>query len=214
MISNDRRCEDSPALPSVARTVQFAACALALAVASLVPVGVALAHGGGTPRLTNAQAGPYGVYAWTEPEPLRQGETHLTIGVTVPADNAAQTGQVEAAITDADVIITYTSLDGVGETIEVKALPQEALGAVYYEADAKIPSPGRWQVAIAVGGTEGSGEVSFMADVAPPRQTNFAALAAGGILLLGAVTGLAWRARGNQTAESRTSRARREVPGQ
>ena len=118
--------------------------------------------------MTNEPAGPYGVYAWTEPEPLRQGETHLTIGVTVQAENVAQSGQGEAAITDAVVNVTYTALDGSGVILAGQARAQDTLGSVYYEADMEIPTQGPWQITIAVDGPEGSGETAFIADVSAP----------------------------------------------
>ena len=43
-----------------------------------------LAHGGGTSQLSNAEAGPYRVFAWTTPEPWRAGEVHVTVAVTLP----------------------------------------------------------------------------------------------------------------------------------
>jgi hypothetical protein len=192
----------------------FAGCvgaALALLAASLIPLTAALAHGGGTPRLTNAPAGPYSVYAWTEPEPLRQGETHLTIGVTLPATDTVQSGQVEVAITDAEVVVIYSRTDGVDRSVVISARPQETLGTVYYEADAAIPSPGQWQVDISVDGPDGGGEVAFITDVAPQRRLNTTLLAGAAALLFGAAGVLALRARRRDTTDSRASRMRREV---
>ena len=68
----------------------------------------AVAHGGGTPRLTNAEAGPYRVYAWSEPDPLLAGDVHLSVVLTVPAesrpaDPTQRSGtQVEEPVTDAE----------------------------------------------------------------------------------------------------------------
>ena len=182
---------------------------------SLLSAESAVAHGGGTPRLTGEQAGPYRVYVWSEPKPLRQGETHLTIAVTVLAEDAGLVGQDELVITDADVSVTYSPPGGAGEQVFVQAEPQESLGTVYYEADTIIPSSGQWQVSIAVAGNEGSGEVMFEADVSPARRVTTAFIAGALILLAAGVALIAIVARRGQsklqnshTARHNTSRSR------
>lgn len=34
-------------------------------------------HGSGTPRLVNIIAGPYRLWVWSLPDPIRVGETHI-----------------------------------------------------------------------------------------------------------------------------------------
>ena len=74
-----------------------------LGLALAAPAGVVWAHGGGVPRLTNVEAGPYWVSVWTQPDPLRVGGAHFTIAVSEPA--AATDGRQEAGppILDAKV---------------------------------------------------------------------------------------------------------------
>ncbi|MEZ4620844.1 MAG: hypothetical protein R2867_35780 [Caldilineaceae bacterium] len=79
-----------------------------------------LAHGGGTPRLTDVAAGPYRVFTWTQPEPLRVGEVHLTIGLTHDAAHAitATDSAMTQPVTDAAVIVRFTPRDGSMAPIE------------------------------------------------------------------------------------------------
>lgn len=151
---------------------------------------VAVAHGGGTPRLTNEPAGPFRVYAWTEPEPFRAGEVHLSLAITVPNEEATNEPgtQAEVPVTDADVRVTYTPL---GETaneaspIVVEATPQTLLGNFYFEADTVLPNDGLWQIEIAVDGPQGNGSAQFQTVALPPRSTNWMlVVGAGGVLLV------------------------------
>lgn len=160
------------------------------AIGLLLWPNVALAHGGGTPRLTNEPAGPFRVYAWTEPEPWRAGEVHLSLAVTVPNEEATnQPGeQVEVPVTDADIRVTYRPLEdaaGAAEPIVVDATPQDLLGSFYFEADTVLPTAGLWQIEIAIDGTQGSGSTQFDLEALPPRTTNWTLVAgAGGVLLV------------------------------
>lgn len=165
---------------------------LALLLGLLWPA-LALAHGGGTPRLTNEPAGPLRVYAWTQPDPWRAGEVHLTLAVTVPDEEASnQPGaQVEAPVTEADVRVTYTPLDvevedgGAVEPFVLEAEPQATLGNFYFEADTMLPAAGLWQIAIDIDSAEGTGSTQFQIEALPPRTINWTLVAsAGGVLLV------------------------------
>jgi hypothetical protein len=162
-----------------------AAVRLALALGLLLWPALAFAHGGGTPRLTNEPAGPFRVYAWTEPEPWRAGEVHLSLAVTVPNENASnQPGaQVEVPVTDADIRVTYRPVEG--EPIVVEATRQTTLGNFYFEADTVLPAPGLWQIEIAIDGQQGTGSTQFQLEALPPRTINWTLVAsAGGVLLI------------------------------
>ena len=150
-----------------------------------LPAQTAQAHGGGTPRLTNQAIGPYRLYAWTEPEPLRVGDAHVTIAVTQPAGADAQPGQIETPVSGASVLVTFTPLDGSGPAIEAPAVTQQALGDVYYETDTVLPSEGDWRISIAVEGPDGGGQGDFAVAVEAARQLNWTLIGIGGILLLG-----------------------------
>lgn len=167
------------------RTVGFSLALLTLL--SLWPAGAKplSAHGGGTPRLTSAPAGPYRVYAWSQPEPWRAGEAHLSIAVTLPAEAGAQAdgAQVETPVTDVDIQVTFTPQAGTAAPIVVQAQPQNLLGNYYFEADTDLPNGGDWQIAIAVQGEAGSGSTEFAIEALPARRLNWGlVLAAGGVL--------------------------------
>lgn len=155
----------------------------------LWPVTV-VAHGGGTPRLTNAEAGPYRVYAWTEPEPWRAGEAHLSLAVTVPNEEATNEpgSQVEIPVTDAGIRVTYVprgEIENTAAPITVDATPQTLLGDFYFEADTVLPTAGLWEIEIAIDGTQGSGSTQFQLEALPARTTNWTLVAiAGGVLLV------------------------------
>ncbi len=185
-----------------------------LALALLLPVAfsaTAQAHGGGTPRLTNQAAGPYRLYAWTEPEPLRVGEAHVTIAVTQPAGADAQPGQIEAPVAGAAVLVTFIPLDGSGPAIETSAVTQQALGDVYYETDTVLPSEGDWRISIAVEGPDGGGQGDFAVPVQAARRLNWTLFGIGGALFLASLGLIAARASRQASDPARPRRSQRAV---
>ena len=174
-----------------------------------LPAQTAQAHGGGTPRLTNQAIGPYRLYAWTEPEPLRVGDAHVTIAVTQPAGADAQPGQIETPVSGASVLVTFTPLDGSGPAIEAPAVTQQALGDVYYETDTVLPSEGDWRISIAVEGPDGGGQGDFAVAVEAARQLNWTLIGIGGILLLGVLGLIAARASKQTPKTTRPRRSQR-----
>jgi hypothetical protein len=162
---------------------------------------LAAAHGGGTPRLTDVVAGPYRLFAWTQPEPLRAGDVHVTIGVTLAgeADAAPAADLLTQPVTDATVTMRFVAVDGQSETIE-RAAVLGGVGAVYYEADASLPTAGPWRFMIEVRGPAGEGRAEFTEEVLAARTVNGTLLAAGGVLfvLLIALIGL-WNRRQQPT---------------
>ncbi|MCB0109510.1 MAG: hypothetical protein KDE53_26490 [Caldilineaceae bacterium] len=144
-----------------------------------------LAHGGGTPRLTDAPAGPYRLYAWTQPEPLRAGEIHVTIGVTAASGDGALTGggDLVQPITDATVTVHFISLAGTTAPI-VNVATLGGVGAVYYEADANLPTAEAWRFLVEVQGPDGGGTVEFIQELLPARTVNWLLLGAGGALFV------------------------------
>lgn len=184
---------NSPLTP-VSRACRLAVFALALSLALTLPPNIARGHGGGTPRITNQEIGPYRLYAWTQPEPIRVGEAHLTIAVTQAADDRAQPAQVETPVTDADVVVTFTPANASGQEIKVRANTASSLGDVYYEADAVLPSAGAWVISIAVEGRDGGGRGGFDVTVEAARRLNWTLVGIGGILLVTALALIAMRA--------------------
>ena len=184
---------------------------LGLALSAAMPGERVLAHGGGTPRLTKQAAGPYRLYAWTEPEPMRVGEAHLTIAVTQAAGANAQPGEVETPVSDAAVVVTFTPLEGSVPPLEVRAGTQSALGDVYYEADTVLPSDGDWRISITVEGREGRGQGDFSVAVEAARRLNWTLMAIGGILLLGATALIAVRSAERNPQPTPPHHARRAI---
>jgi hypothetical protein len=174
-------------------------------LASLLPAA-AWAHGGGTPRLTASPAGPYRVYAWSEPEPWRAGEVHLSLAVTLPGDGT------ETPVTDAQLAVTFTpAADPQGQFV-VQATRQSALNDYYYEADTELPAAGDWQITIAVNGPAGSGSTGFDISAAPPRTLNWTLVIGGAGILMILVTlmGLWARRRPANPAPARPGQRRRD----
>lgn len=142
------------------------------------------AHGGGTPRLTGEVAGPYRIFVWSQPEPLRVGEVHLSIAVVKATDAAQSTGALDEPVTDATVLVQLFPVAQNGVSRSTPAVLQEQLGQSYYEADATLPTTGDWRFTIEVSGALGVGSASFVATVAAARTINWFWLAAAALLLL------------------------------
>ncbi len=85
---------------------------LFLGLLLLTPTFV-LAHGGGTPQLTNAAVGPYLLSAWTNPDPAIVGELHITVALAL-----AESGE---AVTDPTVRVAASPQSGEGDAISVVA---------------------------------------------------------------------------------------------
>jgi hypothetical protein len=173
------------------------ACALVSALACIslsaelqAPVH---AHGGGTPRLTSVPAGPYRIYAWSDPEPWRVGQVHLSLAVTTlnPESNS---NQIEIPVTDVEITVTYTPMkenvvDPSAEPVVVKAVRQEFLSDFYYEADPTLTRAGDWQISVEVQGEAGSGSTEFAMVTLPEQPINWM-LIGGGAGLLVVIVGL------------------------
>ena len=152
----------------------------------LFPYDAVLAHGGGTSRLDNVAAGPYRLYAWTQPEPLRVGEIHVTIGVvmTNESSTSAEDGLLEKPVTEAEVTVTFVAVDGTVEAIETLAT-LGGPGSVYYETDAILPTAGAWRFIIDVNSAAGDGSVEFVEELLAVRRLNVPlALGGGGVFVI------------------------------
>jgi hypothetical protein len=155
---------------------------LVVAVALSSPT-VALAHGGGTPRLIDVPVGPYRLYVWSSPEPLRVGDMHVTIAVVEAAQTSAK---LDEPVVDANVRVLLKPLNEQNEPFARAATNQTTLLQRYYETDFSIPAAGIWQAVIEVSGPAGAGSASFDVEVLPPRRLNWQiALIITGALLIG-----------------------------
>ncbi len=134
-----------------------------------VSVTPAAAHGGGTPQVVDAPAGPYRLFAWTTPDPWRAGEVaHITVAVT----RVDAAGQV-FPVADAQVMIRLTSETQPEQTLTLPAQPVSAVATGFYELDHKFPGDGLWRIEVEARGAEGVGVVAFTMAVEsrlpPPR---------------------------------------------
>lgn len=174
------------------RNWRFAMTLLIGLIANLLAAPLALplaAHGGGTPRLTNEPVGPYRLYAWSEPEPWRVGEVHLSLAVTKLNPDSAS-NQVEIPVTDVQVTVTYRPMqdnvvDPTQSPLVVQAVRQEFLSDFYYEADPTLTRVGDWQIQVDVTGADGSGRTQFAMETLPERSLNWTLIgSAGGVLVV------------------------------
>ncbi len=139
----------------------------------------AQAHGGGTPQVVAAPVGPYALSVWTQPDPPQVGTLHLTAVVFLPGTTR------DVAVLDAQVRARLTSTEGV--SLEVPLTHAQAVNPMYYEADVRLPQPGKWTVTLSVQGPDGAGETAFVLDVRPARPWRWwggALLAVVGLLAL------------------------------
>jgi hypothetical protein len=141
----------------------LAGLALILLAALASVARPAQAHGGGTPQLTNSPAGPYIVSVWTQPDPVRVGEFHITIAVA----EKSETREAGDLVLDAKVRVQVQPLDPSGESLTAFATREKAVNKLFYEADLDLPSPGKWQVLVAAQGPAGAGTATFDIEALP-----------------------------------------------
>lgn len=155
---------------------------LAVGLAALLALPLAAqAHGGGTPRLTDAPAGPYRVYAWSLPEPFRAGEVHIDVALTLAGESESA---LQEPVTDADVELRFTPAAG-GEPIVFQAVPQRFFNGAFYEAPVTLPAEGSWRIAVNVQGPAGSGVTEFDVEALPARTVNWGLVGGGAVALAG-----------------------------
>jgi hypothetical protein len=173
------------------------------------------AHGGGTPRLTSVPVGPYRLYAWSEPEPWRVGEVHLSLAVTMPNPDSTS-NQIEVPVTDVQVLVTYSAMNGnEADTsvapIVVEAVRQEFLSNFYYESDPTLIRVGEWQVNVDLSGPEGTGNIQFAMETLPPQTVNWTMVggAAGALIVALALLAVWSRSQQPNAAQRPTPRGAR-----
>ena len=103
----------------------WARAVLVLGFAFGYAVPTARAHGGGVPQLINAGAGPYWISVWTQPEPLRVGESHFTVAVAEQLNSETTDGELGPPVLAATVELQFELLTGDVQTLVVPATPRK-----------------------------------------------------------------------------------------
>lgn len=133
----------------------FVAATLAVSVMLLQGASLALAHGG-TPVITDQEAGPYKVTVWIQPSPpLRVGLAHLSIAVADAASDELVTDvivrvEAEPPQRGSDPVLSETTPDG-----------------PFYDADLVLEGAGDWDVTVLMEGPLGSGQTTLPVAVQP-----------------------------------------------
>lgn len=162
-------------LRSLVESVQEYAVVLVAIWLGLILLSAAqpvLAHGGGVPQLTNAEAGPYRVSAWTQPDPIRVGDFHISVAVMYPPQSSGKARESGDLVLDATVAVQLEPLNREGETLLVSASRDNAVNKLYYETDPVLPDAGWWRVVVGVDGPLGAGQASFEIEALPPNPLN------------------------------------------
>ena len=141
-------------------------------------------HGGGTPQLTNTQAGPYWVSVWTQPDPLLVGDVHFTISVAEPPASDSTQNEAGNPVLEATVYLRFTSLTASNQSFTMQATHEDAVNKIFYEADVDISESGEWQVTVLVDGPGGPGEATFNLEVQSKSQSSWVVFWGIGIFLV------------------------------
>ena len=143
------------------QAVKLICTVLNIAFSMMVIVGASAAHGGGTMQLSSETAGPYLLTVWTSPEPAREGELHLTIGVGTA---------YSATVLDAHVEVDIAGNEVLGTLISGVATTDQSANKFLYEVDMEVPDVGLYMVTVTVTADEGYGTASFELEVLPAKS--------------------------------------------
>ena len=126
------------------------------------------AHGIGTPVKINVPSDPYLLSIWTDPDPLRVDETHVTVAVMKPETQEPIVAGVEVLVqlqSSTDPIVTRTTV----------ASPDNSANRLLYAAIfTDLPEPGLWQGIVSVVGPDGPGkDIPFSVEILPLQSINW-----------------------------------------
>ncbi|MBX3013764.1 MAG: hypothetical protein KF832_19740 [Caldilineaceae bacterium] len=147
------------------------------------------AHGSGAPRLADVPAGPYRLWVWSLPDPVRVGEMHLSVAVAEA---------IPEQTSDPDVAVTIRLVAQAAPQVELRqaASKQARFLQTYYETDFMIPTVGEWQASVTIEGAAGKGSADFPITVLPPQALSWTMALWGGLALVAIVGGI-WARRGS-----------------
>lgn len=98
----------------------------------------------GSPQKINEPAGPYLVSVWTDPDPLRVDEVHVTVAVIDP--------QTQAPILDSRVTVQLASLEEESVSFSAPATQENSRLKFLYVAVFEPPFAGPWRGTVIVDG--------------------------------------------------------------
>jgi hypothetical protein len=134
------------------------------------------AHGIGLPQAINVNNGPYLISVWTDPDPLREDETHVVVAVMDPATRAP-------LVTGHTVSVRLDDLSGEHPPVTQPALPGNSANQLLYVVEFNdLVRAGQWQATIIVDGPQGTAaEVTFPLEIIATRGFNWMWLGIGGL---------------------------------
>lgn len=155
--------------------VQLTLGVIAIAAGLLLSPVPLRAHGIGLPQVINVANGPYLVSVWTDPDPLREDETHLVVAVMDPATRAPLVSDITVSV--------ELQANATGETVQATAHSDNSVNQLLYVVEFNnLVSAGTWQATIIVDGPWGSAaDVAFPLEVTPARGFNWMWLGLGGL---------------------------------
>lgn len=137
------------------------------------------AHGIGTPVKINVASDPYLLSIWTDPDPLRVDETHVTVAVMEPETQTP-------IVTGLEVTVQLTAVADESLSFTATALADNSTNRLLYAAVFEnLPTDGRWRGLISVDGPAGAAsDVPFEVEVLPPAPFNWLWPGIGGLVVL------------------------------
>ncbi|MGH7333543.1 MAG: hypothetical protein ACREKS_12540 [Candidatus Rokuibacteriota bacterium] len=149
-----------------------------LVLAATLGGSEAVRANGGTLRVARAQAGPYLVSVWTQPDPPRVGRLDVSVAVMRPQDGTA--------ILDVATSVVAEPADAPGPIAKTQATRGGGGNPFLYHAELELPQPGRWRVTVTVQAPPGQGRAAFEIIASPGSRLVPLLVAAGtGLLLVG-----------------------------
>jgi heme/copper-type cytochrome/quinol oxidase subunit 2 len=149
-------------------------------------IGVAHAHGGGYPQITNAEAGPYLVTVWTQPQPLRIGEAHFTVAVSEPVAEGLTSS---LPVLNATVELELAPAGTAAAALKLPATHADSINKLYYETDVELTEAGTWNILVTVAGEDGAGSTEFSVDVQPANRNEWILWGSVGLVAIAALWG-------------------------
>ncbi len=132
---------------------------------------------GGTLRLARAEAGPYLVSVWTQPDPPRVGRLDVSVAVMRPQDSTP--------VLDVAATVAARHADDPASSVSGVAVRGGGGNLLLYHAELELSRAGRWRVTVAVQAPAGQGSASFQVEaVRGAPYAPFLVAVAGAVLLV------------------------------